>query len=513
MTGRVARRLARHQERAGSPLAHLEWREIRNPIAPVERLSPEQVETIHRASMRILEEIGIAFMDAEALSRWDQAGAEVDHRTQMVRIDREMLAELIARARPSFRWRARDPAQTVTIGGDYVVFVPHGGMVFAHDADRGRRQGTLEDYHNLMKIEQASNLLHFTGDQLVVPHDIEVSARHLQRSLASLTLSDRCYSEAVHGRVITADAIAMAQIVFGQTVTETDEPVVGGVINASSPLRYDERMCGGLLTFAAAGQALIMTPFILAGAMSPVTMAAAITQQNAEALAGIALTQIVRPGAPVIYGGFATNIDLRTGNPAFGTPEGAWAMMVGAQLARYYRLPYRGSGSLNTSKIPDAQAAYETMWSLWPAVLGGTNFVMHACGWLEGGLTVGYEKVVLDLETLAIMREFLSEVEISDETLAFEMIRQVGPGGHHFGSEHTIARYEHAFFREFVADRQNYGVWQERGAEDAATRANQIWKRLLDSYEEPAIDVAIKTELTEYVTRRTAELDGVNLYE
>jgi trimethylamine--corrinoid protein Co-methyltransferase len=271
-------------------------------------------------------------------------------------------------------------------------------------------------------------------------------------------------------------------------------------------------MLGGLITLARAGQVTVITPFILAGAMSPITIAAALAQQNAEALAGIALTQLVRPGAPVIYGGFTTNVDMKSGSPSFGTPEGAWAMAAGAQLARHYRLPYRGSGSLNTSKVPDAQAASETMWSIWPAVLAHTNFVMHAVGWLDSGLTVSYEKFVLDAENLAMFQHFLGGFDINSDTLALDMIAEVGPGGHHFGTSHTQARFSTEFYESFVADRLNYETWQEAGSLDAARRANLLWKELLTQYQTPAIDAGVKEALDSYVEKRAHELKGVELY-
>jgi trimethylamine--corrinoid protein Co-methyltransferase len=414
-------------------------------MPPLTRLDAAAEEKIHNASMQILEEISIAFMDDEALDMWQAAGAKVDMGRQQVWLDRHLVLELVAQAPAQFTWRARNPERNVLIGGDHIAFVPQGGVVFAQDLANGRRPGQLKDYHQFMKIAHMCNALHFAGEQLVVPHDVPVSYRHLQRSLAAFTLSDKAYMEAAHGRIITADAVQIAKIVFGDGIEDSNEPVLGGVINASSPLRYDERMIGGILTFARANQVLIVTPFILAGAMSPITMAAAVAQQNAEALAGIALAQLARPGAPVIYGGFATNVDMRSGSPAFGTPEGAWATVVGAQMARRYGLPYRNSGSLNTSKSPDAQAVYETMWAIWPAVLAHSNFIMHAVGWLEGGLTVSYEKMIIDMESLAMFQHFFQEVEISDETLALDMIAEVGPGGHHLGTPLSQARYQTEF--------------------------------------------------------------------
>jgi trimethylamine--corrinoid protein Co-methyltransferase len=299
----------------------------------------------------------------------------------------------------------------------------------------------------------------------------------------------------------------MAAVVFGGKEALLRRPVFASNVNANSPLRFDERMLGALIVYARHGQPTIITPFILAGAMSPVTMAAALAQQNAEALAGIALTQLVNPGSPVIYGGFTTNVDMQNGSPAFGTPEGALALLCGAQLARHYGLPYRGSGGLNNAKVPDAQAAYETQKSLWPAVMAHANLILHSAGWLEAGLVCSLEKFILDVEGLAMMHRFLAGVEISEETLALDAIAAVGPGGHHFGTAHTLARYRDAFYMPIVSDRQNYGEWKENGALDAAQRAHKVAHQLLESYEPPPLDDAIAEALHDYVTRRRQALE------
>lgn len=506
------RRAARNHRRLQSPFAQIPFRTIQNHFAPLEVVTPEQVEQLHEASMQILENTGIMFMDAEALDLWEKAGAKVDHARQHVWIDRGLLIELVAKAPSQFRWCARNPERDRIIGGNYINFVPHGGVIFAQDMENGRRPGTLEDYYNFQKIAQISPVMHFTGDQLVVPHDIRVSYRHLRRSYGALTLSDKCYMEAPHGRIIGGDAVQMANIVFGTDVSKLADPVLGGIINSSSPLRYDDRMLGGMIAFGRAGQALVITPFVLAGAMSPITIASAVAQQNAEALAGIAFIQLLRPGSPVLYGGFTSNIDMKSGAPAFGTPEGAWAMAIGAQLARRYNLPYRGSGSLNTAKVPDAQAAYETMWTIWPAIMAHTNFVMHATGWLDGGLTVSYEKIIIDTESLAMFQTFLAGLEITPETLALDMIHEVPPGGHHFGTSHTKERFATEFHPTFLADRQNLETWQQNGSLVTEQRANRIWKQLLQEYEAPSIDIAIEQELREFVERRERELVGVELY-
>jgi trimethylamine--corrinoid protein Co-methyltransferase len=507
---RTERRAARRQQRSESALLKVLFRPIRNPWRPLELLAPEDLEQLHEASMRILERTGLMMMDAEALDIWEGAGARVDRTTQHVWLDRGLVMEAVAKAPSSFTWRARNPAHNVTVGGDHITFAPQGGVAYVTDLDHGRRRGTLADYEKFLKLVQMIGVLHYAGEQLIAPHEVPSSLRHLRRLPRAITLTDKALMEAAHGRVIAGDALAMAALVFGPP---EGHPYLGGIINASSPLRYDDRMLGGLITYARAGQVTIITPFILAGAMSPISIASALAQQNAEALAGIALTQLVRPGAPVIYGGFTSNIDMKSGSPAFGTPEGAWAMAVGAQLARRYGLPYRGSGSLNTSKTPDAQSVWETLWTTWPAVLAHTNFIMHAAGWLEGGLTVSYEKIILDVESLAMFQHFLAGFDINAETLALDSIREVGPGGHHFGTAHTQARYSTEFYDSILADRQGYETWAAAGGLDAAQRANAVWKDVLARYEQPPLDPAIKNALDEFVARRERELEGTNLYD
>lgn len=508
---RQDRRKARRKRRARSPLLTMPFRRLNNPLPPVEFASEEQVERLHRASMYILEEIGIEFLDDEALDLWEQAGATVDRESQRVRIGRDLLNEALATAPATFTWRARNPQRNVEIGDNAIVFAPNSGMAYVTDLEQGRRSSTYADFKNFLKLAQQCNALHFAGSPLVEPQDVPVSFRHLRRVSAAFTLSDKPMRDAAHGRVIPADNVNLARIAFGDPLPP--DPVIGGVVNVNSPLRYDARMLGGLITYARAGQACIITPFILAGAMSPISIAAAVAQQNAEALAGVALTQLVRPGAPVIYGGFTTNVDMRSGSPAFGTPEGAWALLIGAQLARRYRLPYRGSGSLNTSKAPDAQAAYESMWTLWPAVMAHTNFVHHAVGWLEGGLTASLEKFIIDAEGLAMFHHFLDGPSITEEDLALDMIADVGPGGHHFGTPHTQERFATEFYQPFLSDRLNYESWLAQGGMDAAERAHQIWQELLAEYEPPPLDPAIKEEMTDYCARREEELAEEDLYD
>ncbi|HXV44168.1 MAG TPA: trimethylamine methyltransferase family protein [Anaerolineae bacterium] len=509
-TSRADRRAARRRQRAESPLLKIPFRQLRNPLPPLEILAPEQIEEIHQASLHILETVGLDFLDNEALELWQKAGAKVDRANQHVWIDRGLLLETIASAPPSFTWRARNPERDVLIGANSIAFGPNGGMVYAAGHHISRRPGTMQDYENFVKLSQMCNVLHFAAWDQVTAHDVPVSLRHLERLYAAFALTDKAVMEAAHGREITTDCLNMARIVFGDL---SGDPVIGDVINVNSPLRYDNRMLGGLITYARAGQVTFITPFILAGAMSPITIASALAQQNAEALAGIALTQLVRPGAPVIYGGFTTNVDMKSGSPAFGTPEGAWALAIGAQLARRYNLPYRASGSLTTAKVPDAQAAYETLWTLWPAILSHSNLIMHAVGWLEGGLTASFEKFIIDAENLAMFYHFLDGFQVNDETLALDMIAEVGPGGHHFGTSHTQARYSTEFYASVLSDRQPFDTWREAGGLDAAQRAHLVWQEMLAQYEPPPLDPAIAEALREYIERRERELQGKNLYD
>jgi trimethylamine--corrinoid protein Co-methyltransferase len=504
--------MSRHRTRRDRtlPLLDLPFRELRNPRPSFAFLDPDGLEAIHQASLRILEDVGMDFLDDEALDIWERAGAKVDRGARHVWPDRGLVLEAIASAPATFRLRARNDAHSVTVGGDAICFGPCGGMAYATDLDRGRRPGTLRDLEDLMRLSQASHALHFASWEQVAPQDIPINVRHLHRVRSAFTLTDKVVMDSAHGRIITEDFLALARIVFGSL---DGDPVTGDAINVNSPLRFDDRMLGGLITYARAGQATFITPFILAGAMSPVTMAAALAQQNAEVLAGVALTQLVRPGAPVVYGGFTTNIDMRGGSPSFGTPEGAWALLVGGQLARRYGLPYRGSGSLTNAKAADAQAAYESLWTLWPAVLAHTNLVMHAAGWVDGGLTVSYEKFVIDLENLAMFRHFLEGFPVDPAAFALEAIAEVGPGGHHFGTTHTQERFRDAFYATSLADRQGFEAWSAAGGVETAERANRLWKEILRQVEAPPLDPAVAEAIDEYIARREPALADARLYE
>ena len=499
-------RAARRTLRKRLPIETLPFKALHNFLPPVQMLSEDQIEQLHQASMRILEEIGIKFMEPEALEIWAKAGAAVDRSTQQVKIDRGLLLNAIKTAPSQFTIRARNPEKSMPMGGNNTIFSTTSGVPFVSDLERGRRDGSVPALHELVKIAYMCPPIHLVESQITEPVDVPVWQRYLERGWAIFTLSDKIVAQAAHGRAVVNDCLNMAAIVFGGHDEIKKQPVMVSVVNANSPLTYDTTMLEGIIGYAGAGQPIVMTPFILAGAMSPITMAAAVAQQNAEALAGIALTQLVNPGVPVIYGGFTTNTDMATGSPAFGTPEGAWAFFAGAQLARRYGLPYRGSGGLNTSKTVDAQAAMETQMSLWPTIMSHTNYIMHAAGWLEGGLVCSYEKFILDVEGLAMMQKLFEPVEISDATLAFDMMKEIGPGGHHFGTPHTIERFQDAFYRSTTMDRQNIGVWEEHGRQDAAQRAHKVWKELLANYEKPPIDPGVEDGLREYIDKRKRDM-------
>ncbi|MEE8204162.1 MAG: trimethylamine methyltransferase family protein, partial [Alphaproteobacteria bacterium] len=430
----------RRAHRAAEGLRQLPWREVVNPYAPIEVLSADQVETIHAASLRVLEETGMRVLDAGARERLARAGADVDHSSMLVRFDRGLIEESVARAPAEFRLRARNPARSVTVGGNRIVFCAVGGPAYCNDLDRGRRTGTYAEMCNFIRLVQSLNVIHQEGGGPFEPMDLPPETRHLDIAYAELTLTDKTWIAWTLGRARAADAIEMACIALGETRDAlAREPAVIGIINTNSPLQLDVPMAEGLIELAEARQPLVITPFTLAGAMAPVTLAGALAQQNAEALAGIALVQIVSPGAPVMYGGFTSNVDMKSGAPAFGTPEYAKAALASAQLARRYGIPFRSS-NVTASNAVDAQAAYESSMSLWATVMAHTNIVKHCAGWLEGGLTASFEKLIVDAEMLQMMTEFLRPIEVDDETLGLDAIAEVGPGGHFFGAAHTLER-------------------------------------------------------------------------
>jgi trimethylamine---corrinoid protein Co-methyltransferase len=479
---------------------------VERSLEPVRVLSEDQVETIHEASMRLLETTGMRVLHPPARRLFESVGAAVDEGSQMVRFDRDIIAAHVALAPSTFTLRARHPDKDLAVGGSHVVFNAVGGPAYVSDLDRGRRTGTYAEMCDYLRVIQSLDIIHQEGGGPFEPMDLDPRSRHLDLHLAQIRLLDKNWQSVTLGHDRTTDGIEMACIAFG-TDREglAERPALMGIINTNTPLQLDIPMSEGTIALAAAGQAVCVTPFTLAGAMAPATLAGALVLQNAEALVGITLTQIVRPGAPVVYGSFTSNVDMRSGSPAFGTPEYAKAAQAAGQLARRYALPFRSSNTTASNTV-DGQAMYESLMSLWGSVMGGANIVNHAAGWLEGGLTASFEKLVMDAETLQMVAEYLQPIVVDDDSLALDAIADVGPGGHFFASSHTMQRYEAAFYSPMLSDWRNFESWEEAGSVDATTRANRIWKQLLAEYEQPALDAGVDEELAEYVERRKREI-------
>ena len=496
----------RPRRTSGGRLPQLPWQVVTNPYAPMEVLSADQLEAIHLTSLRILEELGIELMSPHARELLRRAGAEVDDATGAVRVDRELVARALATAPAEFTLTPRNAAKRVTLGGNHINFGLVAGPPNVHDCERGRRAGNYQDYCDFIRLAQHFNAIHLIGNQVCAPIELPANSRHLDAYRANLTYSDLAFHCTAIGAGRATDGIRMMAIARGITLEQiAASPGVMTIISVNSPRRFDEAMAEGLIAMAAHGQPVVITPFTLMGAMAPVSLAAALAQQNAEALFGVVLAQAVRPGTPVMYGAFTSNVDMRSGAPAFGTPENAKANVASGQLARRYRLPYRTSNA-SASNAADAQGAYETEMSLWGAILGHGNLIYHAAGWQEGGLTASFEKLVLDVEMLQLMVEFLRPIVVDEAELGFEAIRRVQTGGHFFGEPHTMERYEHAFYQPLVSNWQNYVNWELAGAKDATARATEIWKRALAEYEQPPLDPAVREALDAYVAARRTEI-------
>ena len=493
--GRQAVRLAHHIEKV--PF-------LTRTLQPFEVMSEEGIAIIEANADTILAEVGIVVRDyPEAIEIFRAAGADVDE--DRVRFPRGMCRGIVQATAPSiYTQHARNPANNVQIGGNATVFAPNYGSPFVHDLDNGRRYATLNDFQNFVKLAYMSENLHHSGGTVCEPVDVPVNKRHLDMVYAHLRYSDKAFMGSVTAGSRAADSVEMARMAFGGDLQ--DRTVMTSLINASSPLVWDGSMLSAAQNYAANNQACIITPFILAGAMAPVTVAGVAAQTLAEALAGMTFTQLVRPGAPVIFGSFASSMSMQTGAPTFGTPEPALVLYVCAQLARRLGVPFRSGGSLTASKVPDAQAAYESANTLQPTVLAGVHFVLHAAGWLEGGLAIGYEKFVLDDDQLGMMTTFVKGVDISPNGQAIDAIIDNGPGQHVLGTAHTLANFENAFYRSTTSDNGSYEQWLEEGSLDAATRANKLWKQRLAAYEAPAIDSSIDEELQAFIARRKAEM-------
>ena len=494
------------RRRASGGFRQLPWRRVVNPYAPIEVLSADQIEDIHLASLRVLEEIGMEFLHDGALDLLARSGADVDRSNKRVRFDRGLILEAIAKVPREVTLHARNPDRNVTLGGNHINFCMVASPPNCSDLDRGKRAGTFEDYSNFLRLGQSLNIIHFFGGYPVEPVDLPPESRHLDCFHAFITLTDRAWHPYSLGRQRIADAIEMLCLARGKTKDEIiAEPGVISIVNTNSPLRLDGPMIEGLTEMAIHGQPVCVTPFTLSGAMAPATIAGALVEQNAEALAGITLIQLVRPGSPALYGGFTSNVDMKSGAPAFGTPEYTKAALAGGQLARRYGFPYRSSNA-NASNVPDAQAAYESEMSVWGAVMGHANMVLHGAGWMEGGLTASFEKVIIDAEILQMMAEVLRPIEVDEASFGIEAMREVGPGGHFFGTSHTLERYEDAFYTPILSDWRNYENWRAAGAQTAAQRANRIWKDLLAAYQPPPLDKSIEEAVTAFVAKRKEEI-------
>ncbi len=474
-------------------------------LAPYEVISEEGLSLIEENADTILERVGVEIVDyPEALRIFRDGGAEVEG--TRVRFPRGLCRSLIAQYAPgSFTQLARKPERSVTIGGPHVVFAPVYGPPFVRDLDGGRRYATYEDFENLVKLAYVSRNLHHSGGTVCEPVDLPVEERHLDMVYAHMRLSDKPFMGSVTHPDRARDTVDMARILFGADTVENNT-VLLSLINANSPLSWDFSMLASARTYVEAGQAVIITPFILAGAMSPVTVAGTATQTLAEAMAGMAFCQMVRPGAPVVFGSFASSMSMQSGAPTFGTPEPALVLYTVAALARRLAVPFRSGGTLTASKVPDAQAAYEAALTLSPTLLGGVNFVLHAAGWLEGGLVAGYEKFVLDDDQLGAAQALISGVDLSDNGLALDAILGNGPGKHFLDNPHTFDNYTSAFWVSELANNDSFEQWSEEGAEDSVARANKVWKERLARYEPPPLDDAVVEELQEFMARRRTEI-------
>ena len=498
-------RRSRRPKRIVDEIRQLPWRNVVNPYAAIEVLDEEHVETIIQSSLQVLETQGMRFLSPGSRHRLAAAGAHVDESTQMVRFDRSLVTEKIALAPAEFGLRARNPQHNLRIGGNNIVFSSVGGPAFCNDLDKGRRPGTYDEMCDFLRLIQSLNIVHQEGGGAFEAMDLPAETRHLDLYLAQYRLLDKNAQSYALGGVRTADSIEMACIALGTDRTGLAEsPALLGIINTNSPMQLDIPMAEAIVELASAGQVCCMTPFTLAGSMSPATLAGTLVQQTAEVLAAVTFAQTVNPGALVMYGSFASNVDMRSGAPALGTPEYTKSALASGQIARRLGLPFRSSNT-TVSNCVDGQSAYESEMSLWGSIMGHANLVNHAAGWLEGGLTASFEKLIIDAEMLQMMAEFLRPIEVNDDELALAAIAEVSPGGHHFGTSHTLERYESAFYSPILSNRQNFEAWQESGSIDTATRANTVWKQLLREYEQPPLDPAIDDALVEYVTRRKNE--------
>ena len=479
--------------------------QMRNPYAPMQLISEDELEGIHQASLKLLCETGMDFQSPQAVDILRCAGAMVDVNGLRVRFDPDWVMQTIATTPSEFVLHGRRSDRHITMGGNSIAFAMVASTPNVSDLDRGRITGNYHDFCNLLRLGESLNSVQLQAGFPVEPCDVNVNTRHLVAGAAMARLTTKPVGGYALGRQRMQDAIDIVRIGRGiNHATLLKEPSIHTIVNSNSPLIYDGALLEGAIVMAQNNQPVIYTPFTLAGAMAPITIAGALVQQNAECLAGLAFHQCVNPGAPAMYGSFTSNVDMKSGSPAFGTPEYSQATIVSGQLARKYGIPLRASNA-NASNAPDAQATYESQMSLWACMLGQVNYVLHGLGWIGGGLCTSYEKVILDAEMIQMQQAFLKPMNTSTDALAVEAISAVGPGSHFFASPHTMERYEDAFYTPLLSNWSNFENWRDAGAMDATQRANKIWKKILEDYEEPKLDLAIDEELTDFVERRTFE--------
>jgi trimethylamine---corrinoid protein Co-methyltransferase len=476
---------------------------FRNRMPRYEILSEEAMAKLDAGWRRLVTEIGVEFDSEHALELFRKAGQRVEEQT--VYLDPEFVLEQVAKAPAEFDVQARNPENSIHIGGDAMAFGAVYGPPFVREGDV-RRDATMNDFERFTKLAQSFPALDSAGGVVCEPNDTPLDSRHLDMTYALQTLTDKVYMGNVVSGVNARDTIAMGEILFGGREAIEKTPVSISLVNCNSPLRWDGRMLEALVEYSSAGQPCVLTPFILMGAMSPVTIPAALVQQMAEALSGIALAQLVRPGCPVLFGSFLSNIDMQSGSPTFGTPESAIGLFCTGQIARHFGLPFRTGGGLTSSQVPDAQAGYEALMTMLPTFLAGTNWVMHSAGWLEGGLVAGFEKFIVDIEILQMLKVEFTPLEIDDDSIAFGAHEEVGHGGHFLGAMHTMERFRTCFYRPMLSSSDNYERWVRNGGLDAAARATKIYQQTLEEYVPPPLDDAVRAELQEYVVRRRKEL-------
>ncbi len=501
----TGRRRRRGRQPALAKVPRLAPRAVANPFPPLQILSDDQVESIHGASLIVLRDHGLKVLDASTRERLRHAGAGIDDKA-MVRFDPDMVMEYMAKTSGAFDLRARNPAHNAHMGGNRINFTPVQGPSFVSCLNRGRRAGTYAEMCDFLRLVHCLGIVNIGTASPFEPLDLPAHTRHLDKYYAAITCHDKLWNISLLGGFRARDGLAMVRIAHGlEADAALPAPAAFGNINTNSPRQLDANMSDGLTVLAQAGQPVVVTPFTLLGAMAPTTLAGALVQQNAEALGVIVLTQVIRAGTPVIYGGFTSNVDMKSGAPAFGTPEYFKCTVAGAQLARRYGLPFRASNT-NAANAVDAQAAYESQMSLWACVMGHTNLINHGAGWLEGGLTGSFEKLIIDAEMLQMMAELLEPIATDAEQLAVEAIAAVPPGGHFFGADHTLARYKDAFYTPLVSDWRNFESWSEAGCPTTAEQANRVWQALLKEYEPPPLDPALNEALQAYMAKRKEEI-------